>query len=135
VGDYPADCNKRLDDLAEPGYLTVYRQKNDTTDQMELMADLLQALEAYQPHLRTEGKLLRGSRKNGDLTNQVMSVRAIGGRVKILGRDILGLWDLSPHDLRPTWATSGPRGRRRKAILLCCAMPAAGPICRRPVAT
>jgi len=49
--------------------------------------------------------LLRGSRKNGELTNQVMSVRAIGSRVKILGRDILGLWELSPHDLRHTWAT------------------------------
>jgi hypothetical protein len=47
----------------------------------------------------TNGILLRGSRKNGKLTSQVMSVRAIGGRVKILGRDILGLWELSPHDL------------------------------------
>jgi integrase len=34
-----------------------------------------------------------------------MSARSIGGRVKILGRDILGLWELSPHDLRHTWAT------------------------------
>jgi hypothetical protein len=31
-----------------------------------------------------------------------MSVRAIGGWVIILGRDILGLWDLNPHDLRLT---------------------------------
>jgi integrase len=94
-----------VEDLAEPGYLTVYRQKTDTTDRMELTADLLAALADYQPYMRANGKLLRGSRKNGKLTNQVMSVRAIGGRVKILGRDILGLWELSPHDLRHTWAT------------------------------
>ena len=94
-----------VEDLAEPGYLTVYRQKTDTTDRMALTADLLAALADYQPYLRANGKLLRGSRKNGKLTNQVMSVRAIGGRVKILGRDILDLWELSPHDLRHTWAT------------------------------
>jgi integrase len=94
-----------VEDLAEPGYLTVYRQKTDTTDRMELTADLLAALADYQPYMRGSGTLLRGSRKNGKLTNQVMSVRAIGGRVKILGRDILGLWELSPHDLRHTWAT------------------------------
>lgn len=92
-------------DLAEPGYVTVYRQKTDTTDRMELSADLLAALAAYRPYLRKEGRLLRGSRKNGKLTSQVMSVRAVGGRVKTLGRDILGLWELSPHDLRHTWAT------------------------------
>ncbi|MFO7537022.1 MAG: integrase, partial [Chloroflexota bacterium] len=77
----------------------------DTTDRMELTADLLAGLADYQPYMRGSGILLRGSRKNGELTNQVMSVRAIGGRVKILGRDILGLWELSPHDLHHTWAT------------------------------
>jgi integrase len=87
-----------VEDLAEPGYLTVYRQKTDTTDRMALTAD-------YETYMRQSGTLLRGSRKNGELTKQVMSVRAIGGRVKILGRDILGLWELSPHDLRHTWAT------------------------------
>jgi integrase len=85
--------------------VTVYRQKTDTTDRMELTTNLLQALEAYQSYLRTKGKLLRGSRKNEKLTDQVMSVRAVGVRVKILGRDILGIWELSPHDLRHTWAT------------------------------
>lgn len=38
-----------------------------------------------------------------------MSVRVVGSRVKILGRDILGLWDLSPHDLRHIWATRAAR--------------------------
>lgn len=97
-------------DLAEPGYVTVYRQKTDTTDRMELTADLLAALADHQRYMRQNGALLRGSRKNGKLTNQVMSVRAVGARVKILGRDILGIWELSPHDLRHTWATRAAKG-------------------------
>jgi integrase len=99
-----------VEGLAEPGYVTVYRQKTDTTDRMELTADLLAALADYQPYRRQSGPLLRGSRKNGELTDQVMSMRAIGARVKILGRDILGVWELSPHDLRHTWATRAAKG-------------------------
>jgi integrase len=94
-----------VEDLAEPGLITVYRQKTDTTDRMALTPDLQNALAAYRPYLRSSGALLRGSRKNEKLTDEVMSVRAIGARVKILGRNILGLWELSPHDLRHTWAT------------------------------
>lgn len=99
-----------VEDLAEPGYMTVYRQKTDSIDRMALTADLMTALRDYQPYLRKNGRLLRGSRKNEKLTNQNMSVRAIGGRVKILGRDILGIWELSPHDLRHTWATRAAKG-------------------------
>jgi integrase len=95
----------RVEDLAEPGYVVVYRQKTDTVDRMALSADILQAMAAYEPYLRPQGILLRGSRKNEKLTEQTMSVRAIGQRVKLLGRDILGIWELSPHDLRHTWAT------------------------------
>ncbi|MCB8944441.1 MAG: site-specific integrase [Ardenticatenaceae bacterium] len=94
-----------VEDLAEPGYVTVYRQKTDTTDKMALTADILSALADYDRFMRKNGRLLRGSRKNNKLTNQNMSVRAIGARIKILGRDILGVWELSPHDLRHTWAT------------------------------
>jgi integrase len=90
--------------------VTVYRQKTDSTDWMALTADLQAALEDYKKYMRDEGRLLRGSRKNEKLTNQNMSVRAIGGRVKILGRDILGIWELSPHDLRHTWATRAAKG-------------------------
>src|SRR5690554_4666081 len=95
----------RVEDFAEPGHVTVRRPKTDSMDRMELSADILKALLAYGPYQRKEGLLLRGSRKNEELTGQNMSVRAIGGRVKILGRDILGIWELSPHDLRHTWAT------------------------------
>jgi integrase len=95
----------KMADFAEPGVVIVYRQKTDTTDRMILSADILQALADYESHKRRTGKLLRGSRKSGKLTDDVMSVRAIGNRIKVLGRDILGIWELSPHDLRHTWAT------------------------------
>lgn len=95
----------KMADFAEPGVVIVYRQKTDTVDRMILSTDILQALADYEPHKRIKGKLLRGSRKSGKLTDDVMSVRAIGSRIKVLGRDILGLWELSPHDLRHTWAT------------------------------
>lgn len=99
----------RVEDLVDTGYATVYRQKTDTIDRMKLSADIMQALQDYRPFLRQAGILLRGSRKNGQLTDQIMSVRAIGSRIKMLGRDILGIWELSPHDLRHTWATQAAK--------------------------
>lgn len=99
----------KVEDFAEPGYVIVYREKTDTVDRMKLSQDIRQAMAAYQPYLRPRGTLLRGSRKNEKLTDDVMSVRAVGSRIKILGRDILGIWELSPHDLRHTWATHAAR--------------------------
>lgn len=100
----------RVEDLADPGYVVVYRQKTDTVDRMQLSADLLAALHDYRPHLRPTGILLRGSERGGQLNDEVMSVRAIGKRIKILGRDMLGVWELSPHDMRHTWATEAAKG-------------------------
>lgn len=96
-------------DFVETEKVIVYRQKTDTTDRMILSSDLRQALTDYKPYLRQNGILLRGSRKGGELTDDVMSVRAIGSRVKALGRDILSIWELSPHDLRHTWATQAAK--------------------------
>lgn len=99
----------RVEDLADPGYVIVYRQKTDTVDRMMLSDDLEQVLREYRPHMRPSGSLLRGSERGGELNDQVMSTRAIGSRVKLLGRDLLGLYDLSPHDLRHTWATEAAK--------------------------
>ena len=48
----------RVEDFVEPGYVTVYRQKTDSVDRMELTADILKALVAYAPYQRKEGLLL-----------------------------------------------------------------------------
>lgn len=99
----------QVEDFAESGYVTVYRQKTDTVDRMAMSTDITAVLADYARYMRKSGRLLRGSRKNGQLTNHIMSVRAIGARVKTLGRDILGIWELSPHDLRHTWATQAAK--------------------------
>ncbi|MCA9979103.1 MAG: site-specific integrase, partial [Anaerolineales bacterium] len=99
----------KVSDFAGLDKVVVYRQKTDTTDRMVISADIRQALVDYEPFLRQGGILLRGSRKGGKLTDDVMSVRAIGSRVKTLGRDILDIWELSPHDLRHTWATQAAK--------------------------
>lgn len=106
----------RVEDLADTGYAVVYRQKTDTTDRLQLSADIMQALRDYRPYLRRSGILLRGSRKNSKLTDEVMSVRAIGSRIKAMGRDILGIWELSPHDLRHTWATQAAKNSNPFAL-------------------
>lgn len=98
-----------VEDFSEVGYVIVYRQKTDRTDRMEISHDIEASLHDFSRYMRNNGALLRGSRKNGKLTDQKMSVRAIGARIKLLGRDILGIWELSPHDLRHTWATRAAR--------------------------
>lgn len=55
------------------------------------------------------GPLLRGSNKSGALTTAGMTTRAITARVQRLGQEVLGIADLSAHDLRHTWATNAAR--------------------------
>jgi integrase len=91
------------------GTLSFYREKVHTTQTHKLSKDALAAAEAYlEVDGQPSGKLLRGSRKNGELWGS-MSARAIRERVAILGERI-GVGDLSPHDLRHTWATRAARG-------------------------
>jgi integrase len=95
-------------DLAR-GTLTFYREKVHTTQTHRLSRDIVAAAEAYlASDGLPSGQLLRGSRKNGELWG-TMSVRAIRERVAILGERI-GVGDLSPHDLRHSWATRAARG-------------------------
>lgn len=91
-----------VESLAEPGMMHVYRQKTDDWARMALTPDIVAALADYDAP--AAGQLLRGSRKDGGLTGG-LSVRAIRARVGQLGRDVLGIDRLSPHDLRHTWAT------------------------------
>jgi integrase len=92
------------------GTLTFYREKVHTTQTHKLSEDLLNAARAYMSSdAPASGQLLRGSRKNGELWKG-MSVRAIRERVGLLGERI-DVHDLSPHDLRHTWATRAARGR------------------------
>ncbi|MCB8985839.1 MAG: site-specific integrase [Ardenticatenaceae bacterium] len=87
------------------GTIRVYRIKTDTTDVMAMTSDITLALSAYRPYMRRGQPLLRSSLKNGKLANRGLTPRAIGYRVKELGATVVDEWDLSPHDLRHTWAT------------------------------
>lgn len=60
----------RVEDFAEPGYVTVHRPKTDSVDRMELSTDIVKALAAFAPYQRKEG-LLRGSRKNEELNDRI----------------------------------------------------------------
>ncbi|MBP6471920.1 MAG: site-specific integrase [Chloroflexi bacterium] len=87
------------------GTIRVYRIKTDTTDMMAMTSDITLALAAYRPYMRRGQPLLRSSLKNGKLANRGLTPRAIGYIVKELGATVVDEWELSPHDLRHTWAT------------------------------
>lgn len=93
-----------VESVRESGYLHVFRPTLNDTVRLPLSDDAKKAIRAYKKHMRKSGTLLRGSRKSGKLTDEVMSKRAIGQRVKVLGRSVLDIPSLSPHDLRHSWA-------------------------------
>jgi integrase len=93
------------------GELRFYRPKVDKVQTHTLSADTRRAARAYMREdapLLADAPLLRGSRKDGNLTNDAMSERAITKRVQVLGA-YYGLPDLSAHDCRHSWATRAAR--------------------------
>jgi integrase len=90
--------------------ITFYRPKVDKTQTHNLTPDLFKALKAYADagDMLPAGKLLRASRKSGQLTHGGMTNNAIMRRVRALGESI-GVDHLSPHDCRHFWATDAAR--------------------------
>jgi integrase len=90
--------------------ITFYRPKVDKTQTHNLTPDLFKALKAYADagDMAPAGKLLRASRKSGQLTHGGMTNNAIMRRVRTLGEGI-GIERLSPHDCRHFWATDAAR--------------------------
>lgn len=89
--------------------LSFYQPKTNKHQRHTLTEVSTKAAKAYLKHdgPACDG-LLRGSRKNGTLTDYAMRSRAIRKRVGLLGARI-GVKGLSPHDLRHAWATFATR--------------------------
>jgi integrase len=92
------------------GELKFYRPKVDKEQTHRLTADARRALATWfdSGDVPAAGKLLRASRKGGQLTAAGMTERAITKRVKALGEHV-GVSGLSAHDCRHHWATTAAR--------------------------
>lgn len=90
------------------GELYFYRPKVYKYQRLTLSEDTLAAARAYLPMAPSSSGIWRGSRKNGELTESKLGIRAITARVKLLGA-AAGIPGLSPHDCRHTWATRAAR--------------------------
>ena len=88
------------------GTMTFYRPKVDKRQTHKLTSETLLALRDWidSGDAPKQGRILRGSRKGGVLTDAGMGERAITGRVRELGQGI-GIDNLSAHDCRHYWAT------------------------------
>jgi len=106
----------RVDDVNLDGdkpTLHVWRRKVQGTEtehanfELETIPDTLRALRAYlaDQDAPTDGALIVTSNRYGDLTGSALSKRAIAKRVRYLGRRILDVDRLSPHDARHHAAT------------------------------
>ena len=98
-------------DLAA-GLMIFDRPKVNKVQTHELTPDMLRAARAWfaSGDAPAAGKLLRGSRRGGRLTETGMSERAITKRVADLG-EAIGVYGLSAHDLRHSWATRAARNK------------------------
>jgi integrase len=79
----------------------------------ELTRDSLTAALDYFAHDAPpdpEAWLLRKSRKGGKLNKPGLTIKNINARVATLGKS-MGVWDLSPHDLRHYWATAAAQNK------------------------
>ena len=92
------------------GLFRFYREKVGKWQTHRLTVDSLRALRAWADSgdVPALGRLLRGSRKGGVLTEAGMSERAITERVCVLGEEI-GVEGLRAHDCRHYWATRAAR--------------------------
>ncbi len=96
------------------GTLRFYREKVHLEQTHKLTADtLVSAFPYVQQDLAgvgATGSLWRRSYKDGSLGTAGWSAWSIRDYIRTLGRRHLGIANLSPHDLRHTWATRAERG-------------------------
>ena len=90
------------------GTVRLYRPKVDKMQTHDLINGTWDAARAYLKDCPKEGRLMRGSVRGGQLAGDVMSVRGITKRVRILGERV-GLRGLSAHDCRHYWATQAAK--------------------------
>lgn len=98
--------------------ISFYRPKVDKHQVHELRGALAMAMRAYieqDAGSDPDAPLLRASRKGGALTHEGMTRFGIAKRVQQLGIEV-GVVNLSPHDLRHSWATG--KAKRNNVIAL-----------------
>jgi integrase len=90
----------------EAGTVTFYRPKVEKTQTHHLTNGLWDVARSYigQDVTDPQAPLLRASVKGGKLSHNGITRFGIAKRVQELGR-MIGLDNLSPHDLRHSWAT------------------------------
>lgn len=115
---HPREALARMAPGAPPMVLLrVHRPKVKKEQRHALTPDCVAALRRYLEVRRTvepatTGPLLCATHPHHpDLVVVGMTENGIHKRVKWLGRELLGVEDLGPHDLRHFWATSAARGK------------------------
>lgn len=91
-----------------------YRPKVDKVQTHKLSHATMDAARTYlafypSSQAISNGRLLLGSTKSGNLTKRPMTNRAITKRVCFLGKSIAAIPGFSPHDCRHFWATDAAK--------------------------